>query len=325
MVLRKPRKSEDILWKIVIDDLLRYLVALCLPQVSRVIDFDRGVEFLDKELAGFQRQSGNKGTLFVDKLVKAYQYTSGKPLIFHIEVQGTQQKQTFGGRMFRYFSRIFEKHRAPITALAMFTDNNPQFRPDSFNIESFGTALDYRFNTYKILDQDEQELRKNPNPFAVVILTALLAIQHPKASDEQILEIKLDLIRELERREMPDETQQSILFFITHYAPFKNKEFITIFENKIKPEVMGIRTYLMEQGKALGIKEGKLEERAKTRQLLKAERAKAEKEKQAERAKAEKELKAKNRTLARAFKQLGMTIEQICKETGLSPAEIQAL
>ena len=98
---------------------------------------------------------------------------------------------------------------------------------------------------------------------------------------------------------------------------------------------MGIRAYLMEQGKALGIKEGfqqgKLEERAKSRATLaearaqlKAEQAKAkeaERAKQAERARAEKEKQA----IALGFKKMGMPFEDIAKAFNMSIEQVQAL
>lgn len=37
---------------------------------------------------------------------------------------------------------------------------------------TISTKLSYEFTTYKVLDQDEAVLRTDPNPFAVVVLTA---------------------------------------------------------------------------------------------------------------------------------------------------------
>ncbi|WP_140937981.1 hypothetical protein [Sphingobacterium lumbrici] len=78
----------------------------------------------------------------------------------------------------------------PVTAIAILADGNRNYRPTIYIQEFMGTSLTYRFNSYKILDQDEAVLRANDNPFAVVVLTALLAILHRNVTDEQLKEIK---------------------------------------------------------------------------------------------------------------------------------------
>ncbi|GGH12128.1 hypothetical protein FAZ19_09510 [Sphingobacterium alkalisoli] len=170
-----------------------------------------------------------------------------------------------------------------------------------------GTSLTYRFNSYKILDQDEAVLRANDNPFAVVVLTALLAILHRNVTDEQLKEIKHDLYAEMIKREMDKDTRQGIYDFLARYVSFKNQTMFTIFEKEVEVKTgrnttMGTREYLLEKAKN--------QERAKAEKLLEQERAKAEAEK---------------RTIALEFKKMGVSIADIAKGTGLSIEEIDSL
>jgi len=113
-------------------------------------------------------------------------------------------------RMFRYFYRIWDRYNVPITAIAILTDESKGYRLVVYSQELMGTSLRYDFNSYKILDQEESELRSNRNPFSVIVLTALLAIKNKKISDEGLKAIKHDLYDEMINREMDKDTRQGL-------------------------------------------------------------------------------------------------------------------
>ncbi len=73
-----------------------------------------------------------------------------------------------------------------------------------------GTELTYKFNSYKILKQEENLLRINANPFSVVVLTNLMAIKHGNSTDEQLKTIKHDLYDEMMKRKMEKPVRQGI-------------------------------------------------------------------------------------------------------------------
>src|SRR5690606_29571839 len=147
------------------------------PAVETFLDFDKGFEFLDKELEQvFPPENGEYSLKVIDKLVKAYTRNGGEEwILVHIEVQGQYHKD-FGRRMFTYFYRILDKYQKPVTAYAIFTEANTLIRPDSFFLDYMGTRLLYTFNTYKIAGDNDEELLASNNPFAMVILTARAAL-----------------------------------------------------------------------------------------------------------------------------------------------------
>ncbi|MGJ1537602.1 hypothetical protein ACR784_21510 [Sphingobacterium multivorum] len=101
-----------------------------------------------------------------------------------MEIQSSKGNGDLAERMFRYFYRIWDRYKVPITAIAILPDENGSYRPEIYRQEFMGTSLRYDFNSYKIMDQEESVLRSNENPFSVIVLTVLLAIKNKKISDE---------------------------------------------------------------------------------------------------------------------------------------------
>jgi hypothetical protein len=126
----------------------------------------------------------------------------------------------------------------------------------------------YKYNTYKIIDQDEEALAKNENPFAIVILTVLLALKKGKQPEEEVLSFKIELARALLRKAIPKDKVRSIMNFLRYYIRLEKPENVRKFEHEINTITnrnalaMGIEEFLLQRAEKQGIKKG-LEE-AKT-------------------------------------------------------------
>ena len=254
-------KQDDMLWKGIIEDMPAHFLRFFFPDADNLLDFDRGFEFLDKELEQLFPADENEYPLFVDKLLKVYSKTGVEEwILIHIEVQGYYEKE-FSKRMFSYFYRLLDKYNMPVTALAIFTEANKQFKPDTFNYHFMGTSATFKYNIYKILDQEESDLYSNSNPFAIVVLTVLLAIKNKKMDDIALLGLKLDLFRNLYQRKMEKKSMQALATFLKMYVHFKKSETNTTFakaiqlitENKI---TMGIEELVLSRAEKKGIEKG---------------------------------------------------------------------
>jgi len=177
-------KRDDTLWKAILEDLFDDFLRLFFKGGAELFDLERGFEFLDKELEQLFPSADDKaGTKFVDKLVKVFTKTGKEECVLvHIEVQGYNDPG-FAKRMFTYFYRILDRYDIPVTCMAIFTGGSKTFTPARFNYSFLGTSANFNYNTYIISDQDERELRESGNPFAIVILTALLASQKGKITE----------------------------------------------------------------------------------------------------------------------------------------------
>lgn len=98
--------------------------------------------------------------------------------------------------MMQYYYRIFDKFNKEVTALAIYTDSNSKFKPNSYSKEFYGTKITYEFNTYKVLEQKDKKeiLKNNDNPFSLVILASLYYLES-KDNDNKRYNFKLELTK----------------------------------------------------------------------------------------------------------------------------------
>ena len=200
---------------------------------------------------------------------------NGQPqyLLVHVEVQGNSQKD-FSKRMFRYFYRIYDKFQEDIFTLVILTDPIYSYKPDHFEYKFLDTELKYKYRTYKVIEQSEDKLKKNDNPFAKAVLASLYRIKS-KNNIDQKYQFKFKLIKLLLQDNISKEKINKLLIFIDRvlYLPPKKEKMINnqINNMKEKGEIkMGLtwdksnladayREIGKQEGIEEGIKEGKKE------------------------------------------------------------------
>ena len=118
-------------WKQVIEDYLEEFFRYFFPLVHASIDFGRGYQYLDKELAKIM--VGNElGDREVDKLLQVHWNDGGSEwVLIHVEVQATRNVD-FAQRMCVYNCRIWERYNKSVVSLALLVDDDPRFRPNGF-------------------------------------------------------------------------------------------------------------------------------------------------------------------------------------------------
>ncbi|WP_316815377.1 hypothetical protein [Pedobacter nyackensis] len=259
----KPYKRDDELWKGILDDIFEDFLRFFFADAGGLFDFDKKFAFLDKEFNRlFPPEEDTAGVRFVDKLVKVHLKNGGsKFILVHVEVQGNGRHEELSSRMFRYFYRAKDKHNVSITAFAILIDDIKSHHPKIYKEEYLGTRLSYEFNTYKLLEQDEGMLRANPNPFAVVALTVLMALKNKKIDDEGLKRIKLDLTYELMKRNLDKEKYDKIWAFLAYYVNFENPKMMIRFEKEVeqltgRTTPMGVKEILLERREKIGIEKG---------------------------------------------------------------------
>jgi predicted transposase/invertase (TIGR01784 family) len=309
------RIKDDLLWKGVLEDVFDDFLCFLNPEAAEIFDFNRGFEFLDKELEQvFPPDNDEYSPKVIDKLVKVFT-KAGKEewILVHVEVQGQYQKD-FASRMYTYFYRILDKYQKPIVAYAIFTEANTKERPDHYSIDFMGTSLRYTFNTYKIANQNDEELRASNNPFALVVLTAKAAfagkdLKNSVERDELLLNLKLNLTRLLLAKQIAKEKIRVLMNFLRYYIRFENPEINTKFEQQVeilteRTNTMGIEELLLDRAEKRGERKG--EKKGEVKGRNEGEKAKAI-------------------AIAREMKKEGLPVAQIEKFTGLSAKEIEKL
>ncbi|WP_338441310.1 hypothetical protein VZG28_11055 [Synechococcus elongatus IITB4] len=197
-----PNTDSDSPWKELIEAFFPEFIRFFLPVADLEIDWERGYEFLDKELQQITADA-EVGRRYADKLVKAWT-TAGQEtwLLVHVEVQGAPESD-FAERMFVYRYRIRDRFRRPIASVAILADENPNWRPQSFEESLWGSRDLSEFVSIKLLDYLHQieELLRQDNPFAIAVVAHLRAIETRK---DRVLrkQWKLELLKLLYERGM---------------------------------------------------------------------------------------------------------------------------
>ena len=257
-------KRNDTLWKGILESLFPDFLKYFFKDADVLFDMEKGFQFLDKELEQLFPAEEIKAPRFVDKLVKVFTKSGREEwILVHIEVQGYHDKN-FSERMFTYFYRILDKYEKRVTSIAVYTDANKNFHPKMFTYEYLGTRITFQFNTFKVIDQDEKSLAENDNPFAIVILTVLLALKRKNLDDEDLYNLKYAIAKNLLERKIHKNKVDELLVFLQRYVTFENSGYNVKFDNVIeelteKQKTMGVRELVLDLAEKEGIEKGKTE------------------------------------------------------------------
>jgi predicted transposase/invertase (TIGR01784 family) len=267
---------DDTLWKGILENTFDDFLRFFFNDADKFFNLEKGFQFLDKELEEIFPLLDAAHPKFVDKLVKVFtQNGSDEWILVHVEVQGYTDPN-FAFRMYTYFYRILDRYKKQVTAIAIFTDSNKQFRPATYHYDFLGTTNTFSYNIYKVIDQNESALAISPNPFAIVILTVLVALKSRNLEDKEIFDLKKDVMRNLLKHQVPEKKIRSMMNFLKFYIRFADPVFNTKFEETIFTDtenktIMGIEEMIIERFKREGREEGRQEGRQEMREEVKTE------------------------------------------------------
>lgn len=171
--------KQDSSWRKILDKLLPEFLAFYFPEICAAIDFERGIEFLDKELQKNFPEEDDSGQRVVDKLVKAYlRDGSEKWLLIHIEVQGYRDP-AFPRRVYHCNYRITDRFGEEVISIALLMDDDPNFSKNVYEISRWGFELYFKFPVVKLLDYRDnwEKLQRDRNPFAYATRAFLKTVE----------------------------------------------------------------------------------------------------------------------------------------------------
>ena len=189
--------EQDSVWKEAIKSYFKEFMEFFFPEIAGDIAFDKGYEFLDKELERVV-QDAEIGKRLADVLVKVYLKNGAEMwLLIHIEVQGYPE-EGFEERMYIYNYRIFDRYRKPVVSLAVLTDPVKSFRPGRYERVYWGFGIKFWFPVVKVIDYRErwEELEGSKNPFAVIVMAHLKEMETKGRVDERLF-WKITLVKRL--------------------------------------------------------------------------------------------------------------------------------
>lgn len=225
---------KDTLWKLVLEEETEPCLRFFFPRMAAQIDFSKEIRFLGEEFFKlFPEYQNDTQDRRLDKLIEVTMKTGEvRWLLIHIEIQGYVDKE-FTRRMFEYFYRILEKYRKPVTALAIFTDDDPNFHPTEHRISCWGTEMIYRFNTYKLAEKTLADFQDKGNVFSIIMETAWHNLKKNKPDDKTLHNLKLQIIRRFLKTGYSKNRIRKILLFLGFYVNFEDKSLTQNFVQKM--------------------------------------------------------------------------------------------
>jgi hypothetical protein len=81
--------------------------------------------------------------------------------------------------MFDYYSRICQRYNRPVASVAILADAHPRWQPSAYEQALWNCKVRLEFPVVKLRDlaANEAQLLRNPNPFAIVVLAQIKALQ----------------------------------------------------------------------------------------------------------------------------------------------------
>jgi len=255
-------------WKEIIELYFPSFLEFFFPLAYAEIDWNPPYQFLDKELHQLEPDA-EIGKRLVDKVAKVWLLNGEEAwVLVHLEVQG-QYDSKFTERMYTYNYRLFDRHKKRVISLAVLADEDPNWRPSSYNYQLGGCRVSLEFPIAKLLDYEPSwsSLETSKNPFAIVVM-AHLKSKATKRSPEDRLQWKLSLVRillesGLSRQDirqlfrfidwimvLPEELAISFKTEIKSYEEARKMRYVTSIERLAKQE--GIEEGLQE-GRQLGV------------------------------------------------------------------------
>ena len=277
-------------WKEAIEQYLPEFLELFFPNVAHEIEWEKGYEFLDKELQKVVREATSQERS-VDKLVKVWRKPADEEsedsaskkkgqkskkekkskeawVFIHIDVQ-SQYETNFGQRLYIYNYRLFDRYLQPIATLVVLGDDKSWWHPKEYSHELWGCRLKLEFPTVKLLEYQQPEkwaeLEQSNNPFAVVVM-AHIHTKNTKHKPNERFELKWRLTRMLYERGYSKPDVLSLFRFIDWMMALppeleeQLKEQMIAYEEEQKvPYITNIERMGIKKGIQQGIPQGRLE------------------------------------------------------------------
>ena len=229
----EPIFDQDDAWKTYMSkDFFDFLQATQ-PKLYAAVDKTVPVEFLEQEfhnsLRGKYKFKGKEKRL--DKLAKLRLLTNEDCYVYcHSEIQD-DLKDNLPERVFMYRNFISLRFNTQaITSIVFFTGKAPSDKHKVLALDTFGTTLNFKYNTYVIAEQDTARLEQSDNIFDLAILAAKYTLDTEGDLRKRFV-FKQKLFELAQKKQFSLDKINELLSFVFDYMLLPDKmeqEFISI-------------------------------------------------------------------------------------------------
>ncbi|SDJ07686.1 hypothetical protein SAMN04487898_101249 [Pedobacter sp. ok626] len=258
-----PRKKNDELLKGIFKENFPDFLRFIYPDANELLDFEKGIEFMDKELHSIiPNRERRRDKREADLLAKLYlKDGTEKWVLLNLEIEGGNEPD-FAYRLYQYNYRIRDRYNSSVAAIALFTGSENQKRPVEYRDELLGTILSFKYLAIHIFEHSEEVLLANKNPFALVVLACQKALLEGKISDVELGKARLNIARALLNQGYSHDRIISFLGFLKNFIFIDNEQINKVFDKQIEKLTGGnVNMSVIEVLKMQERREGKLEGR----------------------------------------------------------------
>lgn len=233
--LPKPRKKNDELLKGAFEDNFPDFLRFVYPDAEEILDFEKGIEFMDKELhAIIPDRERKKDKRVADLLAKLYlKDGTEKWILLNVEIEGSNDPE-FAFRLYQYNYRIRDRYKVSVAAVAIFTGDEQQIRPSEYKDQLLGTKLSFKYLTYHVFDHNQETLIEKQNPFALIVLACQKALLEGKIPDEELGKQRLTIAKALIGQNYSRDKIISFMVFLKNFIFINNENINRIFDQQIE-------------------------------------------------------------------------------------------
>lgn len=222
---------KDQLWAIVIKDFFTEMIHFFYPHQAGSLDFTQTAGLEEEYETLFPEHTWPTHT--VSKLIQV-QTWDGVPKWFLIHIiDQNELKTSLPSVLFRQFYQIQEKYHQSVELLVIYNDSDPNYHPRRYFHQGFKNQVCFDFCTYKLINQSVRRLSSNQNPFAIIMLIGLEALQQKGISDDELMVLKLKLFRKIISHGYSMTTLERLTSFLHVYLAFEKEEMNTVFLREI--------------------------------------------------------------------------------------------
>jgi len=158
---------------------------------------------------------------------------------------------------------LTDRFGIPVEAIAIFTGDKNQRRPDRYHEKLIYTEILYKYKAYHILDHSHEELMAMDNPFSLIVLAAQKALQEDKLPEEELGKERLTIARALiGSGKYSHEKIRRFTYFLKNIIFINDSEINRIFDTVVDEltggtNTMGIIETINELTRKEGFEKGK--------------------------------------------------------------------
>jgi hypothetical protein len=246
--------DHDRLFKELLSEFFLEFLDLFFPTLAARLDRSQAPVFLDKESFGEPQVDSRRE---MDLVARLQLRDEGEAcFLVHLEHEG-QDRGDLPARMFRYFSRLWDRYQLPIYPIALLSFAGRKAQPQGFSLHFHDLpALDSRYMTVQLNQLDWRAFVNQPNPVA----SALMARMKIRKSDRA--GVKAQCLRLLATLRLEPAKSRLISRFVDAYLRLNDQE-MRIFDQTLetlpvdeRKTVMSYTTSWEEQGIKRGLEMG---------------------------------------------------------------------